>query len=342
MTNEADPSRVSPEQMEFPIKLEGIFMPQARKRRDAFYGRQASGTVTVPARFVHYTSAEAALHIINSKRVWMRNATCMSDYREVQHGFSILKRFFADESNTAAFTAALDTCVPGAARDAIALFDRWWNDIQFHTYIASISEHDPKEDVHGRLSMWRAFGSNATRVAIVFNLPWDSGGAAALNVLFSPVAYLTESEAHAMIYEVVANIKAHSEFLRSIEPQTVTNFVFNMLVIGVTCLKHEGFREEREWRAIYSPHRLPSTLMEAGTEVIAGVPQLLYKAPLDATVSSALAGLEFSRIFDRLIIGPSQHPWPMVEAFTEALQKAGVPQDPAKQRLFISGIPIRT
>jgi hypothetical protein len=59
--------------------LEGIFVPHARRRRDEVYELGKSPS----ARFVHYTSAEAALKIINQKRLWMRNAACMTDYREV-------------------------------------------------------------------------------------------------------------------------------------------------------------------------------------------------------------------------------------------------------------------
>ncbi|MEJ0089912.1 MAG: hypothetical protein WDM80_09235 [Limisphaerales bacterium] len=69
--------------------LEGIFIPHARQRRDEIYELGK----TTPARFVHYTSAEAALKIITQKRLWMRNAACMADYREVQHGFEILLNF---------------------------------------------------------------------------------------------------------------------------------------------------------------------------------------------------------------------------------------------------------
>jgi hypothetical protein len=56
-------------------------------------------------RSVHYISAEAALKIIESKRVWMRNTVCMTDYREVQHGFSILHKFFSDKSKEEEFYA---------------------------------------------------------------------------------------------------------------------------------------------------------------------------------------------------------------------------------------------
>jgi len=117
--------------------------------------------------------------------------------------------------------------------------------------------------------------------------------------------------------------------------------VFLMLVAAVTCLKHEGFREEREWRAIYSPYRLPSSLMECSTKVVGGVPQAVYSIPFDETVSRALSELEFSRIFDRLIIGPTPYAFPICEAMTAALTEAGIPPEVAKQKVFVSGIPIR-
>lgn len=88
-------------------------------------------------------------------------------------------------------------------------------------------------------------------------------------------------------------------------------------------------------------HKLPSPMMESSTEVIGGVPQPIYKIPLDGSLSPALAGLEFSSIFDRLIIGPSEYPFPMYEAFTAALINAGVQQETAKTRVRISGIPLR-
>ena len=69
------------EQIELNVRLERIFMPYATKQRAALYSGP-DGIIPF-ARFVHYTSAEAALSIIRSKRLWLRNTTCMSDYREV-------------------------------------------------------------------------------------------------------------------------------------------------------------------------------------------------------------------------------------------------------------------
>ena len=333
----------SAEQIELVRKLEAVFMPHVCEQRDGFYHRDtaATGIAVKSAKFVHYTTATAALSIINTKRLWMRNALCMSDYREVQHGYDILHKFFSDATNTSAFTLALDSCLPGAAGEAIALFNQWWTNVRLNTYVASVSEHDVKEDLHGRLSMWRAFGGNTARVALVVSIPSNGHAALALRLIFSPVAYLTEDEAQAVLHRATANIRENREFLRTVNRQMVVGSILSMLVVGVTCLKHEGFREEREWRAIYLPHNLPSPLMESSTEVIGGVPQPIYKLPLDASISPALCGLEFSSIFDRLIIGPSLYPLPMCEAFTVALVKAGVPQETAKARVLISGIPLR-
>jgi hypothetical protein len=105
--------------------LASIFMPHARKQQDKLYPPNSALEVSqTPVSFAHYTSAEAALSIIKSKRVWMRNTTCMADYREVQHGFEILRKFFSEKAKTEAFVAALDVCVPGAAMQAINLFDQ--------------------------------------------------------------------------------------------------------------------------------------------------------------------------------------------------------------------------
>src|ERR1039458_4464080 len=98
MTDKVTP-HITDEQLQLAFQLESIFMPQAKRQRDAAHTRlKESGIGDEQLRFVHYTSAEAALKIIRSKRLWMRNTTCMSDYREVRHGYDILYKFFFDKS----------------------------------------------------------------------------------------------------------------------------------------------------------------------------------------------------------------------------------------------------
>jgi DUF2971 family protein len=318
------------------VRIMSITMPYALKQMQATYQRTPDQT---HARFVHYTTAEAALSIIRTKRFWLRNTNCMSDYREVQHGFDIFNKYFLDAAKRKAFVDAFDACASGAADDAFAAFNNWWQDLRLNTYIACVSEHQDSEDLHGRLSMWRAFGGTGTRVGVVLRFPYVSISAVSLALNFSPVAYLSEPAAHGVIDQVIANVQANRTYLSALKREVLVQLVFQMFSSGIVCLKHEGFHEEREWRAIYTPKRWPSPMMETSTEVVAGVPQIIYKVPLDGSVSPLIVDLDFAQVFDRLIVGPTPYPWPIYGAFVEALKTTGVPN--AEERVFVSNIPIR-
>jgi hypothetical protein len=74
-------------------RLEDIFLPYAAGEK--IEARRRQGVLERGnLRFVHYTSAEAALGILRSKRLWLRNTQSMVDYREVRHGYDMLTRHF--------------------------------------------------------------------------------------------------------------------------------------------------------------------------------------------------------------------------------------------------------
>jgi hypothetical protein len=79
--------------------------------------------------------------------------------------------------------------------------------------------------------------------------------------------------------------------------------------------------------------------MSHETEIIRGVPQIVCKLPIQGPPPADLAGLDIPHMLDRIIIGPTQYPWPMYEAFVMALTDAGIPD--AGSRLVVSDIPIR-
>jgi hypothetical protein len=314
-------------------KLQNIFLPYAVRCRERMIRQNG--------RFVHYTSAANALSIIKNKRIWMRNTTCMSDYREVHHGLDALNRYFNNEPHKQAFSAALNDCHSGAADEIVTLFNQWWQNTQLQTYITSISEHDDREDSHGRLSMWRAFGGGgAARVALVIKLSLRLNTNIPLQLILNPVGYFTDQELKSELDAVVSNIQAERDFLSSLDrPSFVTN-VFHMHMAHVVCFKHEGFHEEREWRIIYAPRRSPSSLIESAVEIVSGIPQLVYKIPLENNSSAGISGIAFADLFDRIIIGPTQFPWALYEAFVTALDQAGIKD--AANRVFVSQIPVRT
>eukprot|EP01037_Dinobryon_pediforme_P017868 gene17868-18097_t len=318
-------SALTPEQLQR-FRLESIFMPEARRRRNAIYE-------TNP-RFVHYTRAEAALSIVENKRLWLRNARSMVDFRELSYGFDLLVSWFNENNgvNRISFFKVFDEIHQDAAREAIKTFDDTWlrHDIgaQTQAYIGCVSEHDPTEDDHGRLSMWRAFGTDApARVAFVFKVPPLSGAVEFLKCYFSPVSYLSVERVNQIFVEVMENAVTERDFLKSITPAELRDWIFLTLTIAVTCVKHPGFEEEREWRIVYLPgyhaHAGPS-LLESEIRAIGGVPQVIYKFPIDARVAPEIAAIDLAAMFDRLILGPSQYSWVMYDAFKSKLEQAGI------------------
>ena len=61
-----------------------MFHPHAYKR--------TFDAITRGTRFVHYTSADSALKIINGNHVWARSISTMNDYMEIQYGLDCLNK----------------------------------------------------------------------------------------------------------------------------------------------------------------------------------------------------------------------------------------------------------
>ena len=77
-------------------------------------------------------------------------------------------------------------------------------------------------------------------------------------------------------------------------------------------------------------------VLTKSVEVISGIPQPVYSIPL-----RSFEGYDISiaSILDRIIIGPSNFPGALLEAFWHELEASGVPD--AKQKVFVSDIPLR-
>jgi hypothetical protein len=317
-------------------RISKIFFPYSHAESERAY---AGGRV---AKFAHYTSADVALKIIKEKRIWMRNTTCMADYKEVTHGHEMLRVCFEGGSRER-FRAALNACREGVADKAINLFDKHWADTLFNTFVTCLSEHDENtEDRHGRLSMWRAFAPNTTRVALVFAVPRATKAVQHLSLTFAPVGYFSQAKMQEQLDLIIANIGREKEFLTALPPDQLRVLALLTLRASHVGVKHEGFHEEREWRAIYGPVFWQSAIMAPlmTIEPVWGVPQRVYRIPLDIAVNPELREIDFANIFYRLIIGPSPYGAAMEDAFIRELRNSGV--EDANNRVFRSEIPIRS
>lgn len=313
------------------INLENIFMPNMVKEKKEVLDKGN--------KYVHYTSAENALNILKSKKLWLRNPSCMNDYMEISHGYQMLLKFFSLEDNRNKFMSAIDAYEEGIAQQIFNGFDEWWEKIKHDTFIASISVHTNDEDQHGRLSMWRAYGSESGKAALVLNNPSQRNRN--LNVILSPAAYFTMEDLEGEILQIISSINNNIDYLKTLKRETILGSAIIALIILAVCLKHPGFKEEQEWRIIYLPRMVPTNdWLLREIETINGIPQVVYKMPLENNEELDISGLSIPELIDRVLIGPTQYPLAMFDAFYETLIKLG--SNNTNVKVVISGIPLRT
>jgi hypothetical protein len=296
-------------------RLNQILMPSALEAHE----RAKSGL-----RFVHYTSAQSALEIIKSQCMWMRNATCMNDYNEMRHGLHCLFDAFSSDAGKA-FNAALDGCYPDLAKELGETFAAHAPSLLEQTYFSCVSEHSDDEELYGRLSMWRAYGSS-TGVALVFNNGPFVRPSNALQTWTTPVAYIDTHGVRGQVQTIAERMEADRALLQQLPRDMLLNAVFRTLVFAVVSSKHEGFKEEREWRVVHLPTIWPSApqRLPRDTVSLGGVPQPIYKIPFVDYPAEGFVGATIPDLVDRIIIGPTQYPVAIRTALGLELEKAGV------------------
>lgn len=288
-------------------------------------------------RFVHYTSADSAMSMLRNKEVWMRKASLMNDFREIEYGLDTLTAAYRKQPQP--LKAAVEHLFPGLSTAVEELFDGWRTSFRDDTFITCMSEHDSSEDRLGRLSMWRAYGGVAS-VAFVLNPDVFMSESEVLGATSSPVAYITEEQMDDHMTSLAQSLVENADFLRSKGSAEIHGWLFQSLHFAAICTKHPGFHEEREWRIVYNPKLKAADRMKREIVSIRGVPQPIYKIPLADDAESGLLGADIPKLIDRIIIGPSKHPFELRETFVELLARAGMPE--AHQRVWMSEIPLRT
>lgn len=315
-------------------RLVELLLPHLSKMKARFLSSER--------QFVHYTTGESAVGIIKSERFWLRSTVCMNDVSEVQHGHNaMLDAFNAnDGALREKFIKTLEPIYPGLAVEAIKRFDDYFGVNKYRVFVGCFSEHDPKAHKLGRLSMWRAYGKGQTPVALVLDRAGLFTESDSANIFMSPVAYLANEEITSLFSEITTNISENTEFIRSLGADAVSRAIFTMFIFIAVCVKHPGFAEEQEWRLIYLPHLYRSPIVESDVETINGVPQHVFKIPLRNRPDHRLFGIELRDILQSIIVGPTQFPFPVAEAFIDLLVQKGVANPNAK--VYAASIPLRT
>lgn len=303
--------------------------------------RRTAEIIRSGRRFVHYTSAEVALSILREEEVWMRNSSTMNDISELEHGFELLRQVFGSPQGER-FRQLLDGLFHECSAKTVKHFDEWLPRFRAETYLTCLSEHlDGVEDRLGRLSMWRAYGGTAG-VALVLNQRPFASTSNALNAYSAPVSYLDVEEFQLQFDEVLARMEANLPFLQAMGEENVSACVFELFRSLSVATKHPGFAEEREWRIIHSPTFEPSERLLHDIKVVRGVPQSVYKIPMKDVPEEGLVGATIPDLIERVIIGPTDYPYAMAEAFARQLEICGLTKEEAWRRIVVSNIPLRS
>lgn len=320
-------------------RIADIFLPHAM--------REAARARDENVRFVHYASADTGLKILRSERILLRNANLMNDFSEVRHGLDCLRAAYAGPPGTR-LKQTLRKVQPDLPEVLEGNFNAQLIDVLSETYIACVSEHgDGDEDRFGRLSMWRAYAPK-DGVAFVMNNRAFLGESYALGAFTSPVAYLMADDFQPAFEEVVASLEENVDLLKRLGGQVVHDLLVFAFRFAVQSTKHPSFKEELEWRIIYTPTLLESMGMlkpdqaeRVPTEImpIGGVPQRVYAIPFKDHPEDGFVGATVPDLLERILIGPSQDSFVVAQAFIAELKRLNVPE-PAN-KVVITGIPLR-
>lgn len=311
----------------------------------SFWGRLFADLDATPQFYdqkpllAHYTSIGALEAILRNNEFWFSNPLYMNDLEEVRFGINEGVNAFLSSS------ALEDAC---GTKERAALLrhnfsfyhQRFDSEHVIDTYVFCLSEHDPA-DHDGLLSMWRGYAANGNGAAIVF----DTGKLTPRDdtpLIIARVDYASTDARRLWIAEkigILARILSSSAIPD--DKLHVPAFAFfERLKTFAIFTKHPGFREEREWRAVYMPER---DLPKAFTDMIGyaitprGIePKLKFKVqPLAGFIEDELS---LDKIIDRIILGPTLSS-PLAQASVAKMLDRIAPA--LKARVAASSIPFR-
>lgn len=201
--------------------------------------------------------------------------------------------------------------------------------MRHNAYMACVSEHPPQEDVHGRLSMWRAYGGRSGVAIVVQKEIINADNPAIQGVFSSPVGYFDDEQFQGEFNTVVDHLGEHPEIVRRYSEEFVTMALLRTLQFATLSTKHPAFREEREWRLLYIPYEFGnSPQIKEDYATISGVPQTVHKLEI-----------RDMRAIRRVIVGPCEQPIAVRNAMVNALLSHGIGD--AESRVVMSGVPLR-
>ena len=294
-----------------------------------------------PSYLAHYCSTSVLENIIKTRQLWFSNPLFMNDLEEVKFGMKAgmhavgnnesLRSSLGTEKRRSMFTEAFEN-----------YFSEYSASTVFDLYLICLSEHR-KADVHGRLSMWRAYGANGDGAAIVLDPNVVGEPGAFDGLLFGRVHYGSTEEREAWLEEKVVEA---GNIIRTIEfPDEQLHLVaaalFERVKLMAIFSKHSGFSEEAEWRLVYMHERDTTKCYEKFLDYSVGPrgiePKL--KLPIHGDVPWQAESFDFDSVVHEIILGPTASSPLSIMSVGRMLKLRGMPE--LAKKLRASEIPFR-
>jgi len=249
--------------------------------------------------------------MLETGELWMRNVRQMNDSAEVSYGINGLLGVRSSYIGRG-LVHAISSAHPGLGEELLGdhlngVVDQWY----LQTHVACVTEHDPMRDFNGRLSMWRAYGSD-TGIAFVLKGDKLLANENYDHLYLRPVDYAGELEFVGLLHVAISYIERNVEALRALPRLWAKIVLTDWLCELVTCMKHPGFHEEREWRVLpVWQHQEATARLERAVKDVGSVPQIIFVAKLFDQDTRATT---LSEMVDRIIVGPSSNQQAIVDA----------------------------
>ncbi|MDF3081485.1 DUF2971 domain-containing protein [Burkholderia sola] len=254
----------------------------------------------------HYCSIATLEAVVKNEQFWFSNPLYMNDYEELVFGLvNSRDRFLGNVSVRNAFKTP--ERYDKFREQLLWIYEQFDKGLLFDIYIACFAEHDPADN-DGLLSMWRGYGANGSGAALVFNT-------AALTEIphsplrVDPVTYGTSEERLAWVDQILEKF-AELVGARDIPEaafRVCASALFERFLMFSVFTKHRGFREEKEWRVVYSRHYDSNQMLTSmlGYFINGGAvePKLKFRiAPLEG---AAAGGVTLEQLVVKVILGPN-------------------------------------
>ena len=259
----------------------------------------------------HYTTGDGLLGILKTGQIFSTQLACLNDQTELNYGIDLFRSTLLNLRNERPELRDADTELIFRHAEESALLDVV---PESPFYVACFSRHDDD------LSQWRAYGSGENGYAIGFytehlKLP---------NLIFGKVNYLRELHEQLMreiAVEFINFFKAGIVNRRSLTTEIWLSEFLPAWEVALgrvsPMMKHQAFRQEKEFRCIRRFKRYEGNLVELrqkGTLLARHLP-LGFRSPNPAGVRK----LPISHV----IVGPCRHPKVSKASVEALLRKEG-------------------